>query len=492
MSASTAKATAARGAVRRCVAADGRPAAGRAAPTAGRFVGAIALVLGMVLGGAGCVTVAPQARTAALARVDPQAGYRFAAVRPPEQLGRVLLVASFSGGGVRAAAMAHGALEALRDTPLPGTPGVRLLDELDAVHGVSGGAIAGAHYVAHGPAHFERFVRDFLHADFERQLLLRAMRPDTLARLLDPTWGRGDVLAEQLDATLYGGLRYGDLARLADRPMLLVHAADLGTGARMTFEQGRFDWLCADLDAWPVARAVAASAALPPHFAPISIANRAGQCGAPAALPDPLPGAEAFAERLRRERAGYLDAARRPFVHLLDGGLVDNLGHGGVLAEVAADPGFAGAIARATSGRTPRHVVYLSVDAERPADLSADASPAVPARDRVSGALFDLPSRLVSESSRAQARAALDQAARDALAAWKAAGAPGRPPAFHWIELRLQDLADPQDRAFAAAVPTTLTLPPAVVDRLRSIARTAIAADPAMRRLLEALAADAR
>lgn len=453
---------------------------------------AAALALVAACAGAGCAVVAPEARTVALERVDPQRGYRFATVRPPERLGQVLFVASFSGGGVRAAALAHGALEALRDTPLPGVPGGRLLDELDAVHGVSGGAIAGAHYVAHGPDHFERFVRGFLHADFERALLLRAVRPDTLLRLLDPAWGRGDVLAESLDASLFEGLRYGDLARRTDRPMLLVHAADLGTGARMTFEQGRFDWLCADLGAWPVARAVAASAALPPHFTPIAMANRAGRCGAPAALPPPLPGAEPFAERLRRERDGYLDSGRRPFVHLLDGGLVDNLGHGGVLAEVAADPAFARAIVAATTGRGPRHVVYLSVDAERPADLSADASGAVPGRDRIAGALFDLPSRLVSESSRAQARAAFDRAARDALAAWRGAGSPGRAPAFHWIELRVQDLADPDDRAFASAVPTALTLPPATVDRLRTIAARTIAADPAMRALLEALATDAR
>ena len=59
--------------------------------------------------------------------------------------GDILLTLAFSGGGTRAAALAYGVLEELRDTTvmIDGQPR-RLLDEVDTISSVSGGSFTSA------------------------------------------------------------------------------------------------------------------------------------------------------------------------------------------------------------------------------------------------------------------------------------------------------------------------------------------------------------
>ncbi len=58
-----------------------------------------------------------------------------------------VFILAFSGGGTRAAAMAYGVLEELRDTPvtMDGNHG-RLLDEVTHISSVSGGSFTSAYY----------------------------------------------------------------------------------------------------------------------------------------------------------------------------------------------------------------------------------------------------------------------------------------------------------------------------------------------------------
>jgi NTE family protein len=76
-----------------------------------------------------------------LAQVDPSRGYRPDDTSLFHETGRVWLFVAFSGGGTRAAAFAYGVLEELRDTPnVSAGKSKRLLDEVDAISGVSGGS----------------------------------------------------------------------------------------------------------------------------------------------------------------------------------------------------------------------------------------------------------------------------------------------------------------------------------------------------------------
>src|SRR5262245_53259290 len=76
----------------------------------------------------------------------------------PDNPGDVLIILSLSGGGTRAAALAYGTMEALRDVKLRiGGRSRRLLDEVDVINAVSGGSIVAAYYAVHRDGLFRDF-----------------------------------------------------------------------------------------------------------------------------------------------------------------------------------------------------------------------------------------------------------------------------------------------------------------------------------------------
>jgi NTE family protein len=99
-----------------------------------------------------------------------------------------------------------------------------------------------------------------------------------------------------------------------------------------SFTQDHFDRICSDLDGVPVARGVTASSAFPVAFTPLTVNNYgADACGYQA--PPWVGHAEhgdfdANPQRfdLARTWRSYQDASRRPYIHLSDGGLSDNIG----------------------------------------------------------------------------------------------------------------------------------------------------------------------
>ena len=231
------------------------------------------LTLTFALATAGCGGTS-YFRNAPIEALTPSTGYRAEqAFFDPDQA-EVAVVLSFSGGGSRASALAYGVLEELarhRVTVRGQTR--RLLDEVDLVYGVSGGAVTAAYYGAYGDRIFTDFVPNFLSVDFQWALGRDILNPAGLTKLLEPTIGRGDFLQERLDQVLFKGITFG---RMKDRPRVVLGATDLSTGARFEFTQNYFDLLCSDLSTFPVARAVAASVP----------ARRGGLCMPP---PPPCP-----------------------------------------------------------------------------------------------------------------------------------------------------------------------------------------------------------
>ncbi len=226
-----------------------------------------------------------------IAAQDPAKGYRLQRVKAdPDNPGDVLVILSLSGGGTRAAALAFGTMEALRDVKLRmGGRSRSLLDEVDVINAVSGGSIVAGYYAVHREGLFRDFESRFLKRDVERQI--RAEVLANLPRLAQPQFSRGELLAEYFDRELFDHATYSDLARGNMRPYVVINASALSTGARFPFTQAQFDLLCSDLGSVSVGRAVAASAALPPFFGAITIDNFAGSCG-----PVSLPGIDAKIE----------------------------------------------------------------------------------------------------------------------------------------------------------------------------------------------------
>jgi NTE family protein len=209
-----------------------------------------------------------------LASVSGTGGYRVTAREFPKGRGDLLLLLFFSGGGMRAAGFSYGVLEGLNATEIPvdGRTG-RLLDQVDSISAVSGGAFTASYYCLYGTDAFSTYEKRFLKRNIQSQLLLSCLRPDNAVRLLSPYYGRSDVAAAYYDRHLFHHATYQQLASIPGRPFLVINATDLENGARFSFTQTSFDLLASDLGPYPIGRAVAASSAVPLLLTPITLRN---------------------------------------------------------------------------------------------------------------------------------------------------------------------------------------------------------------------------
>ena len=380
----------------------------------------------------------------------------------PRNTSSLMLIVNFSGGGMRAAAFSYGILEKLQTTRINWEGNTTTLrNEIDVISGVSGGSITAAFFAAFGNQTFDNFKSMFLTRDFEADLIGGAVDPVTALRLTSPWYGRGNLLADQLDKQLFHGVTYGQL--LAARPQLALNitATDLALGAGFEFTKGQFRQICSDLDSVPLAVAVAASNSVPILFSPITLKNYANACPDEASLVPPVASSAASSRRQRRfieEQNTYRNAQERPYIHLVDGGLSDNLGIRRILDNIA----FSGGLARSlesSGARGIRKVVFLNVDAGRHNSYAIDRIDTIPSTMEVADSIrFSLLSHYTEETN--------DRFAED-VEKWRSeirnAASTGRGPFaadadLYYIEVGLRDSPDELTRASLLAIPTSYTL----------------------------------
>jgi len=406
-------------------------------------------------------------------------GYRLAEGGRPGQSDELLVVLAISGGGTRAAALGYGVLEELRRTEVM-VNGVkrRLLDEVDVISAVSGGTLPATYYALRGEKTFQEFEAKVLSRNLEMELAKRiVLNPVNWFRLPSGTFGKSDIFAELYDETVFDRATFADLKR-ANGPFVIINGTDVTTGARFSYTQDYFDAICGDLSRLPLGRAVATSTALPPLLTPITLENRGGTCGrkAPAwqgAAEARLGESETPGRALLRARAlqSYENPAR-PYVHLFDGGLAENLGLSEVLMafellKIEPNETVLPALRRA------RKVVVISVNALRFPEVDWDRSAAPPGTDTLGEQMWGIPVDRISLDAVEQVR--------EKLAAWQADG-PGR--SGYLVQVTFDSLKDPAERQYFRQVKTSLTLPKEQVDRLREVGGRLLREAPALRRLV--------
>jgi NTE family protein len=239
------------------------------------FRASIAIIVLVVVVGVATIFVEPAYRNEPLKAWDPEVGYRhtFAWDQYVEGSDDMLFAIAFSGGGTRAAAFGYGVLEELRDTTISiDGEQRRLLDEVDWVSGVSGGSFIAAYYSLYGDRIFEDFEERFLKRDVRKDLIFELAKPTNWIRLLSARFNRSDLAAEFYDREIFGGGTFGDIERAGGKKAV-INATDVSTGNPFFFVQDQFDFICSDLSSFPVGRAVAASAAVPVAFPPVTLRN---------------------------------------------------------------------------------------------------------------------------------------------------------------------------------------------------------------------------
>jgi NTE family protein len=386
----------------------------------------------------------------------------------------LFLVLAFSGGGTRAAVLSYGILEALAAVELP-APGPSMppskphvmLQEVDVVTGVSGGSFTAAYYGLHGDRIFKDYRERFLTRKVRNDLLKGVLNPVNWFRLWSSKYGKSDLAAEYYDKILFDGATLGDMFA-TEGPFIHIQATDMVDGLYFGFTPAQFQLICSDLNTFPVARAVAASAAFPGPFTPIVLNNYAGQCG----VETPQWAELAIKERDTTSRRfhsamqlkAYSDAEKKPYIYLLDGGIADNLGIRGPTEMLAAKGGpeiFLGEIGVAK----PQNVAFIMVNAATQIKYEWDRLGNLPGLGDIIGATSSTMVNSYNFDTLSLLRFYVEKWRRESKAS---GGEP--PPKVFIIEVGFYLLSDDEERKSFNEIPTDLQLSEKDVDRLRNVA----------------------
>lgn len=432
----------------------------------------------------------------------PAPDYRFErAPATGKNTNSLFVCLTFSGGGTRAAALAYGVLEKLRQTRITWKGEEKsLLDEVDCISSISGGSFTAAYYGLFGARIFEEFRPRFLDVNVERALVARAANPLNWLRLVSPNFDRIDLAAEYYDEAIFEGKRFDALAEPGRRPFVILNATNLANGERFEFTQDQFDVLVSDLSTFPVARAVAASSAFPFLLSPVSLKNYPHPAGftLPRDIREGLNDYEANRRRYywARNRALYVDDVRLPYLHLMDGGLADNIGLRPIEAAYRRTSGF---IRRLMNEGEIEKLVIIVVNAGTQSldTISAKENPpgvdvvavktATVAMGNYTAETIEVMKELRETRERAQRNLAACQRRLT-----ECPGAPTLPRLAseiepYVVEINFEAISDPARRTWFWHLPTSFNLTPEQVNALLAVGPELLGAAPEFKELLESL-----
>lgn len=462
-------------------------------------------LLGSLLLVASCASFTPG--NPPLQKYAPEAGYRFERLAHEGNSDELFVIVTFSGGGTRAAALAYGVLEALRDTSIEWQGRRRsLLDEVDVISSISGGSFPAAYYALRGKQMFDEFPDRFLYRPIQGDLISLALTPTSWFKLAASSYGRSDLAAEFYHREVFRGATYAEVIARNRRPFVILNATDMTTGAQFPFTQDQFDLLCSDLAGVPLARAAASSSAFPGGLTALTFQNYAGSCQyrQPAWV---ALAAEDHASRVNPRRTARaqnrlsLAAAGpvRPYLHLTDGGVADNLGLRGPLEAIASTNHPWSVLQRMNKKQVNKLVVLVVNAATNPA-TARDQSASVPGLiDTLTTAAtvpldnysFDTIELLQKTLGEFNADARLVEGC-NRLSAAKGGQCALRLPVPHQVDLypiqvAFDYLESREERSWFKNLPTNFELPRATVDKLRAVGRRLLGEDPQFQNLLKAL-----
>jgi NTE family protein len=423
-----------------------------------------------------------------IAHVDPKSGYRPYLLIPKRQNNdpHTLFVLSFSGGGTRAAAFSYGVLEELRRTQIVvGGQRRRMIDEVDLITGVSGGSFTALAYALHGEKLFSEYEQRFLKRDVEGTLASRALDPLTWHSYIGGSAGRSELAANYYDEILFEGATFDDLLAKPG-PVALATGTDISTGSRLVFFQNDFDLLCSDLGKVRLSRAAATSSAVPLLLSPVTFNNYGGNCGyeyptwvEDVADPDTRVRPSGRAVQRYREMQDFQNSKDRPYIHLVDGGVSDNIGVRGVLEaleELEASAAYQGQVGFGVV----RRIVLIVVNAHSAPSTDWDRVESPPGFVsqllQASGVPIDRYSFETIETMKDRAEIVLWRrelrVARARLAGATEAQAEASVPKtrLEVLDVSFDAIRDPDERAALMNLPTSFVLPAEDVDRLRDAA----------------------
>lgn len=402
---------------------------------------------------------------------------------------KLFVVVTFSGGGKRAAAFSYGVLEALRGVKVTTPDGEQhsLLDEIDLISAVSGGAFTAAYYAMNGKETFDSYAPRFLNHDTEKDLWSKILRPSSWPRLAKTLVSRSDLEVEYFDQELFNGATVYDV--MTRSPRVIITSTDLVRAKPFTFTREQLNGICVDPKSIPLARAVFSSAATPVYFAPLVMRSFAGNCSY--LPPDAIAiQGDAIEDAYRRERAerlfSFLDPAY-PYLHLADGALADNLGARAILDEVALGDNVTDALRRNGYSRA-RRMLFIVVDARTGFDRQYARRPEPLGIKKVMDAVVSVTFNRYSFETMNLMRARVKRWESE-VRATRCKTALAIPDCEKFdvdlVELSFDRVRDEEERVYLDRVPTTFTLSAEQIIRVRRAAHLLVEESPELRTFLE-------
>lgn len=391
------------------------------------------------------------------------------------------LFLAFSGGGTRAAAFSYGVLEELRDTRyMENGEYKRLLDQIDGIASVSGGSFTAAYYGLFGEQIFEDYETVFLRRNVQKSLISSLFNPVNWFRGLFAGLNRTEMAIGYYDRNIFHGSTFADLAA-AEGPVIQINATDLSVGARFSFNQAQFNLLCSDLDTFSVARAVAASSAVPVAFTPVTLENF-DSCDTSEhslmKIQSTYIEGDARRDMLLNSATSYLDKEMRPYIHLVDGGISDNLGIRTAYDRVQGSGGAINFVK--TLGSVPKNIAFIIVNSETDPVYPMDRVASPPSSKEVLSAVTNTQIARYNIESRALMEESVRKWAEEFSAQQHEVN-------IFLIYLDFNSIIDIEKRGFFNSIATSFSLPDDQVDSLIAAGHELLQASPEFQAFVEAI-----
>jgi len=415
-------------------------------------------------------------------------------------------VLSFSGGGTRAAALSYGVLEEINRYQFEvGGEQRRLIDEIDVITGVSGGSFTALSYALYKDRLFEEYETRFLKRDVQGALVRRSFfNPFNWFKLWSGNYGRSELAAEYYDEILFEGATFSDLIKLGG-PVSIATGTALSTGARLAFFQNDFDMICSDLGTVHLSRAAATSSAVPVALSPVTFNNYGGNCNYryPAWVEDARETRNDANHSDRalaryREMKVFQDSKNHPYIHMVDGGVADNLGVRGVL-EALDELDFSGGFRQQKDYGGINQIFLIVVNAESNAPNNWDSKQTPPNSikqtlqssgvpiSRYTFETVELMKELVQKTS---SQRDLDIAEARLAGATKAEAEAQFPKVEMLVfDVSFNAIEDDAERLYFQSLPTSFKLEDEEVDKLRDIAGFLLRQSPVYQDVLDNIGA---
>jgi len=390
--------------------------------------------------------------------------------------GEITIALTFSGGGTRAAALAYGVLLELRDSRVTINGKThRLLDDVHLISSVSGGSFTAAYYGLYGDRIFEDFEQKFLRQNIQEQLKHLLFNP---LYWFTPK-RRTERIMEYYQKNVFGNATFADM-RKSGGPMVLINASDLSSGARISFVQEYFNLLCSDIDAFPVAKAVAASSAVPILFDPVVVENfdtcdtrpfiKLLAAARGRAASQEMIQAVRGLERLARDKKNLR------YLHLVDGGITDNLGLRSFYEMIELSGGIKSFLGH-MEHKPFRKSVVIVVDASNEPGYSIAGSRKEPGIEDTINAVSDIQLHRYNASTL--------ELMQKSIRRWHNEMAiPGQDTDMHYIEVAFRGIGPAGRKKLIDQMPTGFVLSDKQVDAVIAAGRNLLRHHPEFQRLL--------